>query len=197
MWNAQRSQKSNWKAVQKFFPLFHRAFPRSLIPQYQDLGSIILAQKHLHAHARTLKHTDLISTWKQILLGPPELCAQLSWWLHLVYISLELNHDLERGCCLSQICRFPSLLLIRHDYWNNASNCALKAPQGERSRADMHTCKFRNKKQLSGKLSLIKTHARRSRQRLRCDFQSPRQRLKSFCQNAQTCFRINILWLEN
>lgn len=129
---------------------------RSLIPQYQDLGPIILAREHLHAHARILKHTDLISTWKQILQSPSQLCAQLSWWLHLVYISLELNHSLERGCCLSQICSFPCLLLIRQDYWNNASSCSLKALQGERSRADMHTCMFRNKKQLSEQLSLNK-----------------------------------------
>lgn len=138
--------------------VFRTAFSGSLIPLYQDLGSIILAQKHLRAHARIVKHTDLISTWKQILQSPSQLCAQLSWWLHLVYISPELNHGLEQGCCLAQTCSFPSLLLIRQDYLNNASDCSLKAPQGERSRADMHTRMFRNTKQIEGEKKPTQTH---------------------------------------
>lgn len=55
----------------------HNAIRRSLILQHQALESIILARKHLHARARTLKHTDSISTWKQILQRPPERCAKL------------------------------------------------------------------------------------------------------------------------
>lgn len=104
--------------------------------------------RRTHAHTQTLTHTDLISTWKRILQHPPVWCAKLSWWLHLVYISPELDHDLQQGCCLSLICSLAYLLLIRKIFQNNASNCAHKALQGERSRADMHTYSLKNKQLL-------------------------------------------------
>lgn len=112
-----------------------------------DPGALLfvppLVHKHLnsqmHAHTQTqlshkykYTHTDLISTWKQTLQHPRgELCAKLSWWLHLVYISLELDHDLQQGCCLPQLCGLAYLQLIRRIFQNNASNCVHKALQGD------------------------------------------------------------------
>lgn len=52
--------------------------------------------KHLSS-CQIQMHRDLISTC--------ELSAKLSWWVHLVYISLELDHDLQQGCCLPQLNR--------------------------------------------------------------------------------------------
>lgn len=97
----------------------------------------IWIHKCVHAHAQTLTLTDLISTWKQILQYPPVWCAKLSWWLHLVYISLELDHNLQQGFCLSLICSLAYLLLIRKSFQNNASNCAHK-----------ESCKYAHKQPL-------------------------------------------------
>lgn len=99
---------------------------------------------------RTQKHTFHL----HLETNPPSSILkgvrERSRWLHFVYISLELDHDLLRGCCRALT---AGLSYRSADKQKPSKTASPSLQQRLRSRADMHAdWKSRKKKEnLEGK----------------------------------------------
>lgn len=92
-----------------------------------------LAGKHFNSNLRTSTRTPGRTFHLHLETNPPSSilhrARELSRWLHFVYISLELDHDLQQGCCCALTPSLSYLLLISKTSQNSESKCAATAQE--------------------------------------------------------------------